>query len=174
MSVAVGEKSLSELSIRALTDADRGWLRDIIRQQWGSEIVVSRGHTYDPASLPGFVAEQDAQVAGVATYHVEGEACELVTIDSLIEGRGIGTALIEAVAGAARTASCLRLWLVTTNDNVDALRLYQKRGFRLSALYPDAIAQSRTLKPEIPLSGAYGIPIRDEIVLEMRLDVDEK
>jgi len=161
---------LSEFSIRALTAADQQWLRDFVRRQWGSEIVVSRGHVYKPANLPGYVAEQSGQVVGLATYHVEGEACELVTIDSLAEGQGIGTALIEAVAQAAKAAGCLRLWLVTTNDNVDALRFYQKRGFRLVALYPDAIAQSRQRKPEIPLVGAHDIPIRDELVLEMRLD----
>jgi len=92
-----------------------------------------------------------------------------VTIDSLVEGQGVGTALIAAVAEAARASGCLRLWLVTTNDNVDALRFYQKRGFRLAALYPDAIAESRKLKPKIPPIGAHGIPIRDEIELVMRL-----
>ncbi len=161
---------MSSNSIRASTNADRDWVRDFVREHWGSEIVVSRGHKYDPSGLPGFVAEQDEQVIGLATYHIDGDTCELMTLDSLVEGRGVGIALVEAVVEAARAAGCLRLWFITTNDNVDALRFYQKRGFRLVALYPDAIAESRKLKPEIPLVGAHGIPIRDEIALEKRLD----
>jgi ribosomal protein S18 acetylase RimI-like enzyme len=64
---------------------------------------------------------------------VEGDSCELVTIDSLDEGSGVGTALVEAVAKAARAAGCCRLWLITTNDNLRALRFYQRRGFELVA-----------------------------------------
>ncbi|MCL4250652.1 MAG: GNAT family N-acetyltransferase [Anaerolineae bacterium] len=162
--------SVSGYSMRALVDADRGWMREFMRQRWGSAFVVSRGQIYEPSRLPGFIAEQDGQVVGVATYHVSGAACELMTLDSLVEGQGLGTALIDAVKTAARACGCVRLWLITTNDNIDALRFYQKRGFRLVAVYPDAIVQSRKLKPAIPLIGAHGLPIRDEIELEMRLD----
>ena len=71
---------------------------------------------------------------------------------------------------AAREAGCRRLWLVTTNDNVDALRFYQRRGFRLTELQAGAVDVSRaTLKPSIPEVGDHGIPIRDELVLERSL-----
>lgn len=70
----------------------------------------------------------------------------------------------------ARRAGCTRLWLVTTNDNLDALRFYQRRGFRLSRLRPGAVDLSRqTLKPEIPEVGTFGIAIRDELELELDL-----
>ena len=55
--------------------------------------------------------------------------------------------------------------LTTTNDNIDALRFYQRRGFRMSALRPGVIDRSRLHKPEIPRTGDYGIPLRDEIDL---------
>jgi GNAT superfamily N-acetyltransferase len=101
-------------------------------------------------------------------YSIDGGACEIVTIDSLIE-RGIGTALVEAVTDAARAAGCGRLWLVTTNDNLPALRFYQKRRFALVAVHREAVAEARKLKPEIPLVGLDGIPIRDELELELEL-----
>ena len=82
---------------------------------------------------------------------------------------GAGTALIEAVAGAARAAGCARLWLITTNDNLRALRFYQRRGFRLAALHRDALARSRELKPSIAEIGLDGIPLRDELELELDL-----
>jgi ribosomal protein S18 acetylase RimI-like enzyme len=122
-----------------------------------------------PADLPGFVATLDGRPAGLATYVMEDGSCELVTIDSLVEGRGVGTALVDAVAAAARRAGCTRLWLVTTNDNLEALRFYQRRGFVLTALHRDAVVESRRLKPQISERGAAGIPIRDELELELEL-----
>jgi hypothetical protein len=72
------------------------------------------------------------------------------------------------VAGQlARRQGCARLWVITTNDNVDALRFYQRRGFCLVEVHRGAVDRSRvTLKPEIPAAGACGIPLRDEIELE--------
>ena len=79
-------------------------------------------------------------------------------------------ALLDAVLDRASVAGAHRVWLVTTNDNVDALRFYQRRGMRLVRLWPDAVTQARKLlKPEIPLIGAEGIPIRDELELEIRM-----
>jgi N-acetylglutamate synthase-like GNAT family acetyltransferase len=107
---------------------------------------------------------------GLVTYSIEGEACEIVSLDSLAENQGIGTALVQAVGTAARQAGCRRLWLITTNDNTPALRWYQKRGFRLAALHRGAVDQSRRVKPEIPLTGLDGIPIHDELELEILLN----
>lgn len=76
-------------------------------------------------------------------------------------------ALLEALQ--SRVADCDRIWLVTTNDNLDALRFYQRRGFSLCALRPGAVDDARhTLKPSISRTGAYGIPLRDELELELR------
>jgi ribosomal protein S18 acetylase RimI-like enzyme len=70
---------------------------------------------------------------------------------------------------AAIRAGCVRLWLITTNDNLHALGFYQKSGFRLVALHPDAVAESRRLKPSIPEVGLDTIPLRDEIELTVNL-----
>lgn len=131
--------------------------------------MVSRGRVHHIDTLPGFAALQDDRVVGLATYRIDGDECELTTIDSLSEGAGIGSALIDAVKDAVRQAGCKRLWLLTTNDNTPAIRFYQKRGFVLAALHRNAIEASRKLKPEIPLIGRDGIPIRDELELEMNL-----
>jgi ribosomal protein S18 acetylase RimI-like enzyme len=77
--------------------------------------------------------------------------------------------LIEGVKSTAVSKKCRRIWLITTNDNTSGLRFYQKRGFVLSALYRNALEQSRELKPEIPSVGLDGIPLRDEIELELIL-----
>lgn len=157
------------VDIRNLDPADAPRVARWMVEHWGSEIAVAHGAVYRPAELPGFVAGDGGQWLGLLTYHINGDACEIVTIDSLMPNAGIGTALIEAVRQAAQRAGCRRLWLITTNDNTAALRFYQKRGFALAALYPNAVTRSRQIKPVIPLTGNDGIPIRDEIELEMIL-----
>ncbi len=142
---------------------------NFIQDHWGSNRVVSKGRLLCPTELEGFAAVRDEKIVGLATYRVEGEECEVVTINSLTKGTGIGSSLLDAVRGAAVKARCRRLWLITTNDNLSALRFYQKWGLHIAAVYPNALERSRGLKPEIPLLGKEGIPLRDEIELEMIL-----
>ena len=160
---------MAGFEIRPLAPADRGWVAQFVAERWGAETVVVHGETYRPQQLPGFLALDQGATAGLVTYHVAGESCEIVTLDSLRPNLGIGAALIEAVKTVACAAGCRRLWLITTNDNLAALRFYQRRGFELVAVHRRAVAAARRLKPEIPLVGAHGIPIRDEIEVEMAL-----
>ncbi len=156
-------------SVRPLTDADRPWARDLLTERWGEPRVVTRGRLHDAGALPGFLAEdRDGRRLGLVTYRLDGPECELMTLDSVAEGRGVGSALLAAVRGAAEAAGCRRLWLVTMNTNLHALRFYQRRGLRLVAVHPGAVADSRRLKPTIPLR-ENGLPLRDEIELELPL-----
>jgi ribosomal protein S18 acetylase RimI-like enzyme len=156
--------------IRPLHASDHPALRRFWREHWGDDFMVVRGRIYTIAGLGGFVAVEDETWLGLVTFLAEGSLCEIMSLDSLRAGAGIGTALVSAVEKEARGLGCTRLRLVTTNDNTHALRFYQKRGFALVALRPGALAESRRLKPSIPLTGDDGIPIRDELELELRLD----
>jgi ribosomal protein S18 acetylase RimI-like enzyme len=159
-----------EFSVRAVDERDQEWIGKFILDRWHAEFVVVHGVVYYPHKLRGFVAEVGGTThAGLVTYVVENSACELVTLDSVQEGVGIGSALVQAVAQEAAHAGCSRVWCITTNDNHPALRFYQKRGFKIAAVRPGAVDRSRVLKPSIPLLGVNGIPIRDEIELELRL-----
>lgn len=144
-------------------------MADQLRARWGSVEVVSRGRLSRPSELPGFVAMLDGQRVGLATYRMDLDECELVTLDAFAPGRGVGAALVDAVADAASDAGCRRMWLITTNDNTPALRFYQRIGMRLAALHRDAVEESRRLKPQISPTGIDGIPIRDELELELLL-----
>ena len=132
-------------------------------------MIISRGKIHDASKLPGFVALSDNESVGLVTYRIDGKNCELVTLDSWKQNFGIGTSLIDAVKREALKAGCSRLWLITTNDNLHALGFYQKRGFHLAAIYPNALDESRKVKPTIPETGMHGIPLRDEIELEIQL-----
>jgi RimJ/RimL family protein N-acetyltransferase len=155
--------------IRSSTILDQEWVKFHTRQHWGDDMVVAHGVIYYPAELPGFIAESADGPTGLATYSISGKECELVSIVAEITGIGIGKALVHAVRQTALEAGCQRLWLITTNDNLDALGFYQKIGFHLVAVHRDAVAESRKVKPSIPLIGDHGIPLRDEIELEMGL-----
>jgi GNAT superfamily N-acetyltransferase len=132
--------------------------------------VARLGELVDARKHPALIAEDHTGVlAGVLTYVVEGDGCEILTLHVAEQWRGAGTALIEDVERIASGAGCRRLWLITTNDNTDGLR-YQRRGFHLAALHAGAVDRSReSLKPEIPAIGEHGIPIRDELEVEKLL-----
>ena len=156
--------------IKPLERDDEEWVKTILEKQWGSVKVVARGKVINALKLPGFKAVLNRGNVGLITYFLDKADCEIVTLDSLAEGEGVGSKLIEEVIRIAKENRCRRVWLITTNDNLNALRFYQKRGFVLAALYPNALVQSRKLKPEIPKTGIDGLPLRDEIELEMKLD----
>jgi GNAT superfamily N-acetyltransferase len=159
-----------KFKIRRTRASDARRVRAFIRDHWGDESIVAHGVVFQPDRLHGFVAEIGrAQWVGLATYQIKDSSCELVTLNSIREGEGVGTALVGAVAEEGFDAGCSRLWCITTNDNFPALTFYQKRGFRIIAVHPGAVERARILKPSIPLWGIESVPIRDEIELELRL-----
>jgi len=159
-------------SIRAIDEDDRAWMRDWMRERWGGLNMVMRQRERFPAEYPGFVALIDEKPVGLITYIFEEDRCEITSLDSLNEGVGIGTALLNAVRQAAAEAGCARVTLIATNDNLHALGFYQRRGFAIAGIAVNAIQSLReTLKPQIPLIGMNGIPIRDEIELELKVNV---
>jgi ribosomal protein S18 acetylase RimI-like enzyme len=159
----------NDFLVKTIQKSDSNWVASFVKSHWGSEIIVAKDRIIRPAELDGFAVLKGKDPVGLLTYRIEGLDCEIVTIDSTAKGVGIGTALIDAVKKIAKAKGCKRLWLITTNDNLNALGFYQKRGFRLVALYPNALEASRKLKPEISLKAANGIPIKDELELELEL-----
>jgi ribosomal protein S18 acetylase RimI-like enzyme len=161
---------MEPIEIRRTSDVDPDVLLAHVIETWHAEAVVAHSERIYPARLPGFVALSNDEIVGHVSYRVDGERCEITSIDATPEHAGIGTRLLEAALTAARAAGCRTAWLTTTNDNLGALRFYQRRGFGLVALRPRAIDRAReTLKPELPGVGSYGIPMRDELDLELEL-----
>ena len=155
--------------VRAASADDRDWIERLLVQSWGATIVVTRGTAHDASHLPALLAVLGKEIVGLATYHVAGGECELISLDSLRHGQGIGSALLAGVANEARRHGCRRVWLITTNDNLTAIRFYQRRRLRLVAVHPGAVDDARRLKPSIPPVGEHGIPIRDELEFELEL-----
>lgn len=152
-----------DIEVRASTEADREWIRRQLTESWGSHVLVLRGKLLDVTTCPALVA---GDREGLLHHRaLSANDCEIVTLEAFRTGRGIGTVLVETLAAQAKARGHTRLVVVTTNDNLDALRFYQARGFRLQALRAGAVDEARRLKPEIAPTGNYGLPIRDELEL---------
>lgn len=156
------------LQVRSLNDADQGWKVSTLESGWGSTKVARMGELVDAAMLPGFVAENDGQRVGLATYAERFDGVEVVTIQTLLEGRGVGRALMDRLRLLTVESGAVRLWLTTTNDNVRAFSFYQRWGMDFVHLIHDGVADSRRVKPSIPTVGASGIPLRHELQFELR------
>jgi len=153
-------------AIRRLTADDLPQLRQFWIEHWSGEEIIAHGQVIRPEQVEGFVYED---WSGLVTFCFRENECEIISLNSLREGQGIGSALIEAVIKEAKTKQCQRISLITTNDNLHALGFYQKRSFSLVAIYRRAIDESRKRKPTISWIGENGIPLRDEIELELLL-----
>jgi ribosomal protein S18 acetylase RimI-like enzyme len=149
---------------------DRSTVKQFFITHWGSpQMVVSTG-VYDCSELDGFAAVQGSgDMVGLITYIIKAEECEIVSLDSVIENQGVGSALLQQVETFATQHGCATIRLITTNDNLHALRFYQKRGYQIVKVFPNAVEKARQIKPSIPLVSSDGIPIRDELMLVKQL-----
>ena len=156
-------------TLRRLAQRDLPRLRQFWMEHWGGEEMITRGNIYRPEQLEGFVVEDEEEWIGLLTFIIKDGECEVTSLDSLREGQGIGSKLIDQAIEESRARECKRLFLITTNDNLNALGFYQKRGFEIVVVYRGAVNESRKIKPGIPLVGYNNIPLRDEIELEIKL-----
>ncbi len=155
--------------IREIEAEDRQAVNDFIKKHWLSVNMVVRGQVVDMTTLDGFIASEKKLIVGLVTYRISDGECEIMSLDSIEENHGIGTALLNCVIRMAESKRCKRVKLITTNDNIRAILFYQKRGFDMARLYRNALDVSRRLKPEIPLKGDFNLPIRHEIEFELLL-----
>jgi GNAT superfamily N-acetyltransferase len=150
---------------------DREVLDDFHQSVWGGPIVVAHDEAIDLRTLPALVAlGHDGKLAGALTWRVGGDALEVVSLAAAVSGQGVGSALLDAVVAEAKAAGVRRIWLVTTNDNLRALAFYQRRGLRIESVDPGAVDRARRMKPSIPVIGDNGIPIHDELRLELAIE----
>ncbi|MBN8597627.1 MAG: GNAT family N-acetyltransferase [Planctomycetes bacterium] len=163
------------IDIRPITESERAWQREILTEHFSSPTISSRRKWIDTMVLPGLVAWRGGQRVGILMHApmARGAECELVAFAASETQSGVGTPLLAAFVEAGRRAGCSRLVLTTTNDNLDAMRLYQRRGWRMVKVYPGAMDDARREMPEMPLIGSYGIAMRDDVEFELRLDGGE-
>ena len=155
------------LTIRPATPADRPRIAELAEMFWGEDEVECFDHSYQVDSLPAYVACDGEEIVGAASYALEEEvdAVNLVMLNVLPrwQGRGAARELIAAVTDMARAEGTERVIVATTNDDLPALELYQRLGFTITEVLVGRLVEHHGgVEP-----GFAGIPVRDEIRLEM-------
>ena len=160
------------IRVRPSTPNDVEFICRELRKHWLSTTIWSRDVEYKADELPCLIAEHEGIAIGHLTIAFSGDEAEVVTLAACVDDQGIGTALLDAAGDQARCRGCRRIFLTTSNDNLRALAFYQKRGWRLVAVHRGMMDRYREREKEIPLIGLNGIPLRDEIELELVLIED--
>lgn len=105
----------------------------------------------DPQRGSCYVAEVDGLVVGFVCFRVVGDEAELLNLAVLPSSRrqGIGSRLLEQTLQDAARPGATRIFLEVRETNLDALRLYKRRGFTVStrrqAYYSDPPADALVL-----------------------------
>ena len=152
---------------KRISTSDRTLVDEFIRQQWYTTTMIIRGKEIDMTQTEGFYVKEQEDIIGLITYFVSDDVLEVISLNSLRENQGIGTKLVDPVIREAKDRKLKKILVVTTNDNINAIKFYQKRGFDMACLYHNALDISRKIKPEIPLIGDHSIPLRHEIEFEL-------
>jgi GNAT superfamily N-acetyltransferase len=159
----------ANIKFRETTSDDSAQIAATMKEYWGGEPLVIRGKNYFPSKLNGIIAESGDKLMGFLFYELQGNDCEIVVFEVFDKYQGLGTRFLDLMKQIAKKKQCTRLYLMTTNDHLDALRFYQRRGFTICGIHLNSVAIGRKMKPGIPEVGEYGIPLRDEIDLELVL-----
>lgn len=159
-----------KVNIISIKEMEKSIVTNFFITHWGSpQIVISSG-IFSCDDLDGFAAlNENGKIIGLVTYVFDGNECEIISLDSIEENKGIGTILIQQVESNAQENGFQQIKLITTNDNLNALGFYQKKSYKLVKVFQNAVEKARGIKPEIPLFADNGIPIRDEILLQKLL-----
>ncbi|MCW3813396.1 GNAT family N-acetyltransferase [Micromonospora sp. DR5-3] len=162
---------MTSIQVRPAEPRDHADVAILHHREWGGPYVVVHDTRYDLRELPTLVAVDGAgEFAGALVHRLADDGLEVVSLAATSPGIGAGSALLAAAEAVALAAGADRLWLVTTNDNLSALRFYQRRGLRIVAVDAGAVDRARRLKPTIPYVGEDDIPLHDELLLERRLE----
>ncbi len=98
-----------------------------------------------------------------------GEVAEIsgLAIAESERRKGNASLLVKHAEELARTMKADRVTVRTSNDNIPALALYQKLGFRIAKVKLGVLVEHHGTE----ISGWEGIPVRDEVILEKSLSL---
>lgn len=157
------------MAFTPIEDSDRDEVVEFVERHWLGPEIVSSGRKYHARDLDGLIERREGRIAGLVTFRCDEQGLEVLTLNATRSGAGVGTSLMLAAIDIARRRDIRRVWMTTTNDNMRAVGLFQRLGFRLTEVRVGAVDAARKLKPQIPKMGHSGIPIHDELVLELKL-----
>ena len=161
------------LEIRPAAPADYPRIEALSLYFWDETVVDCFDRQYDVMACPAFLACDGDDVVGAAPFAVEeawgGIVLVMLNVLPGYQGRGGGRALLDALRQEATGRDLARIHVATTNDDLPALALYQRYGFRITEIVTGRVAEDHGVE----LVGFAGIPVRDEVRLEYRLPLEE-
>lgn len=157
-----------DLLIRKKNDEDKKIVEERLMEEYGFKGMITPAQAYQDLSiLGGFLAFEENKLIGQILLNYNNEECEIVELHTKNRGVGIGTELIKKSIEEAKEKKCKRIWVSTSNDNIDALKFYQKRMFFMCKIHENHFDKVRAKNPNFPKYGDYGILLKNQIELEM-------
>ncbi len=154
-------------TITQKSNGDKGSISKFVRTFWGEEEQLTFDREFNVSELPGYVARLKNKFVGFVSTEELDDATIIVALGILPEHQslGIGRRLIAEVEREAERTKKKMLLVSTSNDDLPALGFYQKLGFQICEVKPNAIA----IKHGKILRGIGNLPIRDELRLKKNL-----
>ena len=119
------------MMIKPITIDNKQRVIHFFEEHWGSSQMIISSGIYDCAKLVGFLYEESDEILGLLTYTIHEDALEVISLDSIREGQGIGSKLMHELELLAKKVGLEKITLITTNDNLAALKFYQKKAIAL-------------------------------------------
>lgn len=104
------------MTIRPILSSDTPWVKQVFQ-------------TFNLSmkdDLLGFIAEEETRNIGLITYIFNQKICQIISINSLTPGQGIGKMLLEKVEEEAKEKDCEK---IITNSNETTNTFFLKNGF---------------------------------------------
>lgn len=155
--------NIEEIEIIPISKNNREKVNSLLLNEWKTLFMVVRGEIINLNEVQGMIAYDEGEIVGIITYIIYKNTIEIISLNSFRKNKGIGNLLIEELKNKAKNDKFSNIKLITTNDNIEAIRFYQRRNFVISNIYINSIENARKIKKDIPQRGEFDIPIRDEI-----------
>jgi ribosomal protein S18 acetylase RimI-like enzyme len=150
-------------TVREARPVDRRGIEEICDRAWGETDVDVFGKTFDVLACENLVAVDGEALLGLISCTVHGGELAVVmySVYPHYQGRGVGSALLDAAADMAVARSLGSMKAAVSNDDLPLLYFYQRHAFAITEVATGLLAD----KLGYAGVGFAGIPIRDEIRL---------
>jgi ribosomal protein S18 acetylase RimI-like enzyme len=136
----------------------------IFKRHFGHATMTAFGEPVTLDNAHVLVAEVENEIGAALAWRPYDGAFHIIALatEPMWQRAGLGGHLVAEAELLARRDHHDRIVVTLANDNIPALYLYQRRGYRITAVIPDAIGAQRHATEPV---GFAGIPILDEVQL---------
>ena len=157
-------KTTVKYAVKKASSQDRGEIKRLVQLFWGEQEQLTFDITFKVSELPAYVAKKEGKVVGFVSFAELHDDLTVVALGIIPEyqGVGVGRRLVASAEKEAKRLKKKRILVSTSNDNLPALAFYQRLGFQIYEVKPNAIAE----KHGKVLKGIGNLPVRDELRLQ--------